>query len=258
MKKVYKILIILILFFASIYIFTIFFLINFPYQQLLQYLNRKYFGNYGMKASAEKIVYRIFNRLIIENLEILSGKGTSILRVKKIEVRYKLFDLKKYSGDGDIVLRGSDVFYSGPYLKARGSDFGILLDFKTKGPVNIPTRVNGIGKIVLSGEGMLIDELSVSALEMEKLKISSVNVNVVTELDEFFIKEGKIQGDGLKIEMGGKFNRSSMDLGLRFRVDDKLYRVNKGFQVLKNFVKNVNDFTIFLRGSPAKPLVSMS
>ena len=258
MKKVYKILIAVLVFFVSIYIFTTFFLINFPYDRLFQYINRKYFPEYGITTSAEKVVYKLPNRLVIENFEVLSENNRSVIQVEKIEARYRLFKFRKYRDVKDIVLRIRGVSYSDQYMKANGDEIRLMINLKTKGFVNIPSAINGLESIVLDGNEVIVDSLNVSAIELDKLKISSLKLDVVSELDEFFIKEGEILGDGLKIEIGGKLNRNSMDIGLRFRVDDKLYKENQSFQILKNFVKDVNDFSVFFRGNPSKPLVSVS
>jgi len=255
MGKLKKIGLIALISLMSLFFLTVFVLINFPYDSIIERIDHNIARKQGAHLTVHEVRYRFPLRFFLDEIRISRDDGSFDIQIDRMIMRLRLLAFSRWKtiqieGFGlevksDIVelSKGRFMLVSRLLLPLRETEF----------------RPEMLRALSLKSEGLNIDRVFISGFEFTSLKVPLVDISLIHEEENGFVVErGLIRSNFFQSEISGRFDFQQIDGQVTLSLTAEFFRT---YSNLKAFVDSVADngvLTLTVRGSTLRPVVQLT
>jgi len=253
MKKLKKILIIIVITIASIYLLAIFILFNFPFDSLVSRMDHYLQKEYDTSLEVENIKYRLPLKLYLEGVKLVRGKEFFFITLDTLSIRLRLFNFLKYK---TIEIIGNGMGVRSEFFEASNAFINLLSEMNISQLLRRRWE-NSIKSVHFMVRGVDIERVFISGFEFASLKLKQIQISLKEENGEFRVERGMLNADIATSEITGKLGFESMDLMVTVRLTDGFYNRYNDLRGIVDSVFENGTMKISIKGKTEKPQVKI-
>ncbi len=247
-----KILVSISILMASVVIFFIFLMYNFPYSSLIKKLDLTLNRKYDMNIKATRVEYGFPNKVYIEGADLELPDDYGSIKIPKMEILFKIFNFSK-NKEIFIIWHSSSV--SSMYFKASlgPMNMNFLIDIKKLRR----QELEGLRKIEMLLGPSRLKELTVAGVGINDVPVSKVDFEILNRGGKFNFNRGILESRIVKTRVKGSFSENFLNIDAEVKIEKDLYSNYPDLKpLLQQFIGN-SGVILKIRGNPEKPRVKI-
>ncbi len=251
MSRIIKVISIVVICITSLYLLWVFTLLNFPYQSAILRLGNLLRERYDMSLLVGTITYRYPLKLYLEDVRVLYGKGSLMLKFDDVFLRLRLLPFSRLCS---IELSGDGVGVKSEYVNLSGAFMNLESEVRI-GPLIRGKEGNHVDSLQFLMGGADIERVMLSGFEFSSVHLKQSLIDLRSDGNSFVVEKGAVNTNVMRSEITGRVDFEELDLTVLIALTDEFYRKYPQMKGIVDSVFSSGTLRLSIAGSAKNPII---